>query len=405
MVNNGSINALSLVHWRIVLIFLSVVLLALMSPPFVFSIMDYFSRELRGFIGLVVIFVVGLSVGKVKVTDFTLLMCVFFLFFLEIILAKSRVSNILSYYAVIIVSLLLFMELRGSYFKRALFLDLWVRTAYLLSSMMVVLFIIHQFTELDTDVLGLSTMKEFESRTYKFSLFGATLDKKIGFITLARVCGYFSEPQYAGLYCALNTMIALRLIKPDNYRGYLTISIVAGILTFSITFYLALFLVAYLIFLPKYIRNAVEFLLIMLVIAVVGSLFDLSGLDDSGLLQRTSFSDRLNRIGNSVGILANSSLFEWFLGHGVGYKNDFDRGISSGVFHILVERGLIGLGLLFLMIRHISNKDYVFIIVCAFFLIAMPWYKYYIYWIAVVVFYSTSICHERSVVRYNRAMV
>ncbi len=162
---------------------------------------------------------------------------------------------------------------------------------------------------------------------------------------------------------------------------------------------------AYLIFLPKYIRNAVEFLLIMLVIAVVGSLFDLSGLDDSGLLQRTSFSDRLNRIGNSVGILANSSLFEWFLGHGVGYKNDFDRGISSGVFHILVERGLIGLGLLFLMIRHISNKDYVFIIVCAFFLIAMPWYKYYIYWIAVVVFYSTSICHERSVVRYNRAMV
>ncbi len=82
LVNNGSINALSLVHWRIVLIFLSVVLLALMSPPFVFSIMDYFSRELRGFIGLVVIFVVGLSVGKVKVTDFTLLMCVFFLFFL-----------------------------------------------------------------------------------------------------------------------------------------------------------------------------------------------------------------------------------------------------------------------------------------------------------------------------------
>ena len=88
------------------------ILLALISPPFIFSSMDFTSRELRGVLVLIVFLLFALSYARLTRFDILIFSCVAVLFGIEMLWQRSQLSNIFSYYAVIIFFVLLFRVLK-----------------------------------------------------------------------------------------------------------------------------------------------------------------------------------------------------------------------------------------------------------------------------------------------------
>ena len=76
--------------------FLLLIMLAIMSPPFVFSQIDYFGREIRTFLGIIVLLLLYLEYSKFKSTDIFIFFLLGNIIFLEIIFQRSSINNILS---------------------------------------------------------------------------------------------------------------------------------------------------------------------------------------------------------------------------------------------------------------------------------------------------------------------
>lgn len=385
---------------RITIIFFLSIALALISPPFIFASMDFASRELRALLGLVLIGILVLSTSKFRTFDGCALLLAAILFIIEIVWQRSQLSNIFSYYSVVVVYVLLFRALRINELSSEIFLSLWIRLAYLISILSILAFIIHQFTSLDTDFLNFPSRGDFSGQDYKFSIFGLTQDKNFGFATLARVDSYFYEPQYAGLYFAINALIAKKLNKLGLHRYLLVSSALAGMLTFSVTFYLAMMIHFFFYLKSKEIKVMAMMGLFALIMGCLSYVVieDITP-GDMSFVQRTSFDDRWERFINGVGILSDASLTNLLLGHGVGYTNDFSRGISSGFFQVWVERGLAGLCFVLAMLVIFSKNNREFTMVCLLFLLAVPWYVSYIYWIGLVMFWAATTIVERRMKR------
>jgi len=362
--------------------------------------MDFASRELRALLGLVLIGILVLSTSKFRTFDGCALLLAAILFIIEIVWQRSQLSNIFSYYSVVVVYVLLFRALRINELSSEIFLSLWIRLAYLISILSILAFIIHQFTSLDTDFLNFPSRGDFSGQDYKFSIFGLTQDKNFGFATLARVDSYFYEPQYAGLYFAINALIAKKLNKLGLHRYLLVSSALAGMLTFSVTFYLAMMIHFFFYLKSKEIKVMAMMGLFALIMGCLSYVVieDITP-GDMSFVQRTSFDDRWERFINGVGILSDASLTNLLLGHGVGYTNDFSRGISSGFFQVWVERGLAGLCFVLAMLVIFSKNNREFTMVCLLFLLAVPWYVSYIYWIGLVMFWAATTIVERRMKR------
>lgn len=127
-----------------------------------------------------------------------------------------------------------------------------------------------------------------------------------------------------------------------------------------------------------------------IVLFMVFMFVDVAAISEAELMPKTSLSDRLNRMSNSMNILADATPLNLLFGHGVGYTAGFDRGISSGFFRVLVERGIVGLCFILTMLIIFSNKKYSFILVCLLFLFAIPWYVNYIFWLGIIAFWTAN---------------
>ena len=371
--------------------FLVSIVLALISPPFIFSIMDFTGRELRGVLVVVVFILLALSYAKLTRFDICIFSCIAVLFAIEMLWRRSELSNIFSYYAVIIFSVLLFRVLKKHTSSRELFMKLWIYIAYFASISSVIVFSLHQFSSFNTDFFNFSSLGDFSARGYEYSFLGVSMEKSFDPFVLSRVSGYLNEPQHAGLFFAINVLIANELNSYRKYRWLFIFSLLAGMLTFSISFYM--FMVIFGIFqlkvkeinLPAVLLSTGVIVMLMTIIAI-----DVSAISESELMPKNSLSDRVNRMSNSMNILANASPLNLLFGHGVGYNAGFDRGISSGFFRVLVDRGIMGLCFVLTMLMIFSNKKYSFILVCFVFLLAFPWYVNYIFWLGIIAFWTAN---------------
>ena len=133
--------------------FLLLIILAIMSPPFVFSQLDYFGREIRAFLGIIALLLLYLEYSKFKFTDIFFLFLFVNIIFLEIIFQRSSINNVLSAYAVIFIAFSLFRLLKSNKLSLEIFLNLWFRFSLIVSIAAIISFLIHQFSSFNADIL------------------------------------------------------------------------------------------------------------------------------------------------------------------------------------------------------------------------------------------------------------
>ena len=148
-------------RFLLIITFTISIALAFLSPPSIFSNIDFMSRDIRAFLGLFVMLLLILCSGRATITIFDMcaFSCVMILFSVEFFWQRSQWNNILSYYAVVIFYLLLFMTLRDDKLNRDIFIRTWIRTGYFMSIFSIIVFGLHQFTSLNTDFFNFSTFR------------------------------------------------------------------------------------------------------------------------------------------------------------------------------------------------------------------------------------------------------
>ena len=107
------------------------------------------------------------------------------------------------------------------------------------------------------------------------------------------------------------------------------------------------------------------------------------------LLSNTSFQDRIERNFFAIQVLKNASISNLLFGHGINsfpnYSNDeLGRGLSSGFLYLFFENGIIYSCLVLFLLVSISNKNLTLLLISMFYLVAIPWYKYYFCWYAII---------------------
>jgi hypothetical protein len=388
-------------HYRIlfqVTVFVTLSL-SILTPPTIFAHMDFMSRDIRTVLALTALFLIFLNYKRPSMTLFEwyVVFLVLMYYVVEIVEKKSSINNVLSFYIVIIISIFLYHILNQDNHSKYIYLNIWIYLGYFLSISVIMVFIIHQFTQFDTDYLNLEALMDYSNRNYRFSFFGVSQAKDYKYFSIARSSGFFPESQYAAFYFMINIMIGRFHYVRERYKKWSILNLFAGILTFSTMFYITIICYYSLVYISKINLNyrnlslAFGFMITLLFISLnynrtMNILMD--------ILSYTSYSDRMNRITNSLNIISNSSSVDLFFGHGVSYTGGADRGLSIGLFHLLVERGLIGLLMvLSIMINFIQGNRIVYFIFVLY-LMAFTWYVNYIYWFGLLALWSATEADE-----------
>ena len=375
---------------RIKIISILLILLALISPPFVFSQLPFFGKEIRGMFGIAVLLLLYLENTKLKFSEIIFFILLMTILILEILSQRSSLNNALSTYAVIFVAYSIYRVLRTNNFSTVTFLRIWMRFSLIISILAIISFFVNQFTNFNTDFVSFNSSESLfnPNYDYKISIFGLTVFKKFPFFEVERVSSFFIEPQYAGMFFAFNLLIISKSSKLFSTKYYLA-SLLAGLLTFSITFYLVLtfLLIVNLKFKPINILFTV--LMSLLLFVIISYSFNINFEKLNYIISQTSFKDRMERNLYAVEVLKDSSTSKLLFGHGINnflkYTNDeLGRGLSSGFLYLFFEFGVLLSCLVLYLSISFSNKNLTLILISMIYLVVMPWYRYYFCWYAII---------------------
>lgn len=377
-------------HTRTKNISILLIALALISPPFVFAELIFFGREMRGLFGIIIILLLYLDNTKFKFSEIIFFILLFSNLILHILIQRSSLNNVLSSYALIFVAYSIFRVLKKNNFSAVIFLRIWMRFSLIISFLAIISFFVNQFTNFNTDFVSFN-FSEYLSNiayNYKISIFGFTMFKQFAFIGLERVSSFFTEPQYAGMFFAFNLLIISKNSNLFSTKYYLII-LLAGLLTFSVTFYLFLVVLFILNLKFKKINILLTILMSLLLFLIIYYLINVNYDSLISLLSQTSFQDRMERNFYGIQVLKNASISNLLFGHGINnflsYSNDeLGRGLSSGFLYLFFENGILYSCLVLFLLVSISNKNLTLLLISMFYLVAIPWYKYYFCWYAII---------------------
>lgn len=377
-------------HTRIKIISILLILLALISPPFVFSQLPFFGKEIRGIIGIAVLLLLYLENPKLKFSEIIFFILLITILILEILSQRSSLNNALSTYAVIFVAYSMYRVLRTNNFTTSTFLRIWMRFSLIISILAIISFFVNQFTNFNTDFVSFNSSESLfnPNYDYKISIFGLTVFKKFPFFGVERVSSFFTEPQYAGIFFAFNLLIISKSSKLFSTKYYLT-SLLAGLLTFSITFYLVLTFLLILNLKFKPINIVLTVLMSLLFIVIISYSLNLNFETLNHIISQTSFQDRMERNLYAVEAIKDASSSKLLFGHGINnflkYTNDeLGRGLSSGFLYLFFEFGVLLSCLVLYLSISFSNKNLTLILISMIYLVVMPWYRYYFCWYAII---------------------
>jgi hypothetical protein len=376
-------------HSRLKTISVLLIILALISPPFVFSELKIFGKEIRGIIGLTIIILLYLERTKFTVSELLIFFILGFVLILEYLSQRSSLNNILAAYAVIFVAYSLFRVLKTNKLSGIIFLQTWMRFSLIISLFAIISFFINQFTDIsvffeNSSLFGSSFNPSYD---YKISIFGFTVFKKFSLMGVERVSSFFNEPQYAGMFFAFNFLIASKNSELFSKKYYIT-SLLAGLLTFSITFYLAF--IIYLILNLEARKIKIIFFYSFLFLLIIFYSLDVNLNIPDLQLSQTSFLDRMQRNLYALEVVKDATFSKVLFGHGINTYQDYNtnddlrRGLSSGLLYLLFEFGILISLFILIMFISFSNKDYILIAIGVLYLIAIPWYRYYVSWYAII---------------------
>lgn len=364
---------------------LLVLVLSLISSPMLFEALPFVSPILRGLIGILCFIFLFLGSSKFDKIDLLVLFILFLNFFCELNWI-SKTNNILSYLSIVLIYFLFFRVLKANELFRKIFFKMWIQFGYIVSIAVILLFALNQFFPVERDYFQIESLFSLSPNNFKFHLLGITLDKVYGPFTLTRVYGYFIEPQYTGFYFTVNLLFAAYAGNFNFKRVWVGLNLIAGTVTFSTTFFLALFPIGVLAFTNLPFR--VLFYFVLLSIIVIFSI-EYESIRESNILDLTSFADRENRIKSAVKVISNATFENLFRGHGVGYQNIYGGpAFSAGFFVALVERGIIGLSFVILLMFSSLRRKIDGFMIFLLYLFAAPLYVNYLFWICILAIWT-----------------
>ena len=342
-------------HIRLKITFYLLIILVSISPPSLFSEIDL-GREMRLLFGIIIMILLFFESSKFKIRDFIVFLLLGFIILVEVIFQRSET-----------------------------FLNLWSSSTLPIAILAIISFVIHQFSSFNADFLNFSSSDLFNPEyNYRMSIFGFTMIKDFGFVDVVRVCSFFNEPQYAGMFFAFNMLLIKNRVKSISKKHFF-INLLAGLLTFSVTFYLAFFVLTIFSMKQKYIKIFFYSLLIIFVYYVF-----ISDVSINTLIEGTSFSDRIDRNMYALDYLMNkASILNILFGHGIGNyqlvnEDELGRGLSAGFLYLMIESGCASILFYIFLVSLLSNNNRFVILIAMLYMFAIPWHKYYFCWYVII---------------------
>ena len=369
-------------YLRLQLAFFFLITFAILNEPFVFSQLSFIGREIRAYFGIITILLLFSIKTKFKFSELIFYFSIVLIILFEIILQRSNLNNILSNYVVLLVAFSLFRILHEDKLKIHYFLEKWLIFSFILSSGAIISFVVHQFANLDADILNFNNIDLFNPKYgYNKSIFGFTINKSFEYLTLVRVCSFFKEPQYAGMFFAANMVITLNFTKPKKYIYFIS-SLIAGLLTFSFTFYISLFLFVF------YIFKSVKIKIILLIFCIAAFLLSYREIFDF-VQNFSSFQDRFERMKNGINIISDSSTLNLFFGNGINTfvnvnRDSLGRSISSGFLFLFFEFGIFISFYILILANYFARNDLKIKLIFLVYLLVFPWFKFIIMWYLII---------------------
>ena len=381
---------------------LLVLALSLISSPMLFETLAFATPTARGILGILSMAFLILGSSKIEKTDLLILFFVF-LNFIIVFFWKSKINNVLSYLSIILIYFLLFRVLKANELYRKIFFKMWIQIGYFVSITAIILFILNQFFPVERDFFHIESLFSLSPNNFKFHLLGITLDKIYGPFTLTRVYGYFIEPQYIGFFFTMNLLLASYSGRFAYKRVWVMLNLLAGAVTFSTTFFLALIPISVIAFTNLPFR--VLFYSIILLIVFIFTI-EYESIRNAQILDFTSFADREVRIKSAVKVLSNATDENLFFGHGVGFQNLYGGpAFSAGFFIALIERGILGLTFLFILMFSSLRKKIDAFIIFLLYLFAAPLYVNYLFWICLLAIWVADKRNEEMKLNRKKILV
>ena len=366
----------------------------MISPPLIFAEAIYYGRELRSFLTIILIFFLFLNSLKFEIRQLIIFLLLLFILIIEILVQRSDINNILSFYAVLLISFFLFKNFKNNELKFHTFLNIWLKFSLILSFFAVVSYVIHQFNFLNFDLLNFKSSASFERNyPYQMSIFGNTIDKNFGFITLSRVCSFFNEPLNAGIFFGLNLLLA-KVNRNLISKRYTFFFLIAGLLTFSVTFYMI-----YLFLMLRKFKLKLNNTFLLGLITIFLTFLLMITISDVEIFKHfisyTSFDNRIERETFALKSILESPLSKFLFGHGTGnYAEAFPNNVgytSTGYVSFLFEFGIITFVAVLIFVLFFLKSRFDLLIVLSIGLLTYPIYRSFIYWYVIILIYFSYI--------------
>jgi hypothetical protein len=375
------------------------IFLAIISPPFVFAEMISFGRELRAIVMLTLLFLFFLQNNQINKKNLVIFILLVFIIILEILIERSELYNTLSFYGLLLIIYLNYLTLKRNREYLDIFLNFWKVFSLYLSLAALISFLIHQFTIFNIEIFNFEPGNTFESNyNYRMSIFGFTIAKNVIFFEITRVCSFLNEPQYAGAFFLFNILIA-KTYKDYFSKKFIAINFIAGLLTFSITFYLAYFVSILTTFKKKIYCILMIPLFLFLVLIYY---HDIQIYIFDYFYNNSSLSDRIERDVEGLKRMKDISFVNLIIGNGYNsytkfIVDDFGRYISSGYLNLIYDFGIIIFLLIIILLLNLY-KHLNIILIILIYLFAYPIYKYYFFWyfLVFIILYNKKYFHRKA---------
>lgn len=275
----------------------------------------------------------------------TMLMILYWLFSLD----ENR--NVLSFFNKIVFFILLLNAIHENYSLNAYLKKMWI-FVWIYFSISAIIAVIG----FATGIIPFSMWETGKHLYYFNPLVGTIMTKDIEIVVLPRYAGWMCVPSALAFFFGANVFIAQNLfIKQHRARYFKWINAIAGVLTFSATFYL--FFIGYLLcqhVYPKRLKTkTIISLLILLSLPLVWYMLSYM-FEQPEAFKFTSLPNRAWSYQKAWGVFTEMHISHVLFGFGIlPLFREVGGGVSSGLLGLLLGRGfLIFCFLMYLIFRH-----------------------------------------------------
>jgi hypothetical protein len=330
---------------------IALMIFVFLYPPFLNTSFTIEHKTVRIFFEGFILVSLAIYVSKRDSDIFPVLLVVLLLYLMNWFFSKENIENVLSYFNKFAFLLLISAVLRRKNDLALLAKNVWI-TFWVYSSITGAIgyFLLISNLVSPTLIVGLEEgLGRYDF--YNYPLIGNYFIKSSDLFPIPRYTGFLVEPIMAGLFFGFNMIVAKQLIvDTKKCRRFLTLNMMAGMLTMSYAFFI--FLVFFFCLRSKMIIRLVsKKVILILVIGFIGLIIMIASIisihyNVDELLPYSSLGQRVHIYALSLEVFREQSLGTLVFGAGIAPFNEaIGGGASAGIIDVLGSRGIILLGI------------------------------------------------------------